>query len=224
MDQVGEPAENEVAKVSKRSVKRAERLLRLEGVMRLRALGKTTREIAQALETTPDRVLALSALARKHYLARAAETEATRIEEELDRLIAQARRREDELEASKACVVKRTERVGRAITQEDGTQKLVIQRVKEVEYRPTPNGDPEIRRQLTEINRCVVVLLGGGRGAVARFVQRPDPELPGSVQGLLPPGRAILEIPQAPPPSYDGPPLEPIDAILTDAKGLGDPT
>lgn len=195
--------------------KRVDRENRFEEVLRLRSLGLTSKEIAARTGMKEWSVHQFKGLARRHYLKRAAEIEGQRIEEELDRLLAQARRREDELEASKSCVTKRIERIGKAITQEDGTQKLTIQRVKEVEYRPTPNGDPEIRRQLTEINRCVVVLLRGARPGTFGAFKGEEAERP-----MLTQGRPVLEIPASPPPSYSGAePLEAVDAILSEPKG-----
>lgn len=186
---------------------------RVERVAALRARGKSRSVIAHELGVSLATVARDVVRLREEYLNRAARSEGERVETEIDHV--QLRRLEliAELEWSKQVSVKKIKRVGKVKTDpESGEKSFEVETVEEIEYRPTPTGDPEIRKELTELERAMVVLLKGRNSGFGQMNQ-PQPDVP---QGQLGAG-GVLMIPSAPAPQIPES-LEPVDAVLVEPK------
>lgn len=210
-DLEAEEAEVEEGKET-RAAQKLKILERMEKVARLRARGWDRTRIAQKLGTAVITIERDITRIHREYQRRAATSEGERIEGELQQLRFRRNELLDELEASMTKTTKRIKRIGKAATDEQGNKTLTIETVEELEYIPTPNGDPDIRKELVEINRAIVVMIRGrGLFQAAERDVAFDP-----VRKLLTQG-GVLAIPASPPPQFSGA-LEAVDAILVEPK------
>ena len=189
---------------------------RIEKVSALRARGKSRSVIAEILGVSLATVARDVARLKEEYLTRAMRSEGERVETEIDQVNLRRNELLAELAWSKEVSVKKIKRVGKVKTDpETGEKSFEVETVEEIEYKPTPTGDPEIRKELTELERAMVVLLKGRNQGFGQMSVPSDGD--GSKQ--LGPG-GVLMIPSAPPPQVPAS-LEPVDAVLVEPPKEG---